>query len=190
MLSCCQIYFCEQETTGIVYHHRSESLIRSRLFLLEPVCFLISHWDAYMPWHDRALSSSTSFSIRVLHQPQAQVAMHWGTPATLSHISSEAKIYWGQNLLLWFIPFLILIISNDVCSFCYSPSVTSSYVHQKRATRQKGMKCKVRVSIAKLPLNVMGTSRPTEHVGQHSGSMTSYTVQGLILDCADSFKRI
>lgn len=91
VLSCCQIYFCKQETTGIVYHHRSESLIRSRLFLLEPVCFLISCWDAYMPWHDRALSSSASFFIRVLRQPQAQVAMHWGTPAKLSHISSVGK---------------------------------------------------------------------------------------------------
>lgn len=36
----------------------------------------------------------------------------------------------------------------------------------------------------------MGTSSPTEHVGQHSGSMTSYTVQGLILDHADGFKRL
>lgn len=26
---------------------------------------------------------------------------------------------------------------------------------------------------------------PREHVGQRSGSMTSYTVQGLTLDCAD-----
>lgn len=135
MLSCCQIYFCEQETTGIVYHHRSESLIRSRLFLLEPVCFLISHWDAYMPWHDRALSSSTSFSIRVLHQPQAQVAMHWGTPATLSYISSEAKIYWGQNLLLWFIPFLILIISKW-CLYFLLFSLSHEFIRTSKKSNQ------------------------------------------------------
>ena len=36
-LTRCQWCFCEQETTGIVYHCGSESLIRSRLFLLEPV---------------------------------------------------------------------------------------------------------------------------------------------------------
>lgn len=51
-LSSCQQCFCEQETTGIVYHRRTEWLIRSRPFLLEPVCFFIPHWDVHMPWHD------------------------------------------------------------------------------------------------------------------------------------------
>lgn len=116
-----------------------QSLIRSRLFLLEPVCFLISHWDAYMPWHDRALSSSTSFSIRVLRQRQAQVAMHWGTPATLSHISvgkqrfTEGKIF--HCALLWFIPFWVLIISKW-CLFFLLFSLSHEFIHTSKKSNQ------------------------------------------------------
>lgn len=140
-LSCCQIYFCEQETTGIVYHHRSQSLIRSRLFLLEPVCFLISHWDAYMPRHDRPLSSSAlSCSIRVLRQPRSQVAE---APRHSCHIQShllcgEAKIYSKQIFccaLVWFIPFLILIISKW-CLFFLLFCLSLEFIHTSNKSNQ------------------------------------------------------
>lgn len=140
MLSCCQIYFSEQETTGIVYHHRSESLIRSRLFLLEPVCFLISHWDAYMPWHDRAPPPPSPSECFV--NPRPKVAVHWGTPATLSHTSSVGKQRFTEDkifccALLWFIPSLILIISKW-CLFFLLLSLSHKFIHISKESQPEG----------------------------------------------------
>lgn len=104
----------------------------------------VSSWTCVFPHLPRrcihAMAWPCPFLLHLLlHQSasstQAQVAMHWGTPATLSHISSEAKIYWGQNLLLWFIPFLILIISKW-CLFFLLFSLSQEFICTSKKSNQ------------------------------------------------------
>lgn len=141
-LSSCQQCFYEQETTGIVYHRRSEWLIRSRPFLLEPVCFFIPHWDVHMPWHDpylppppppesliRPRSSSTSEETLYDALPS-----RWDTTLLWGSTTQGTMLSWRQMfpfVLLHFTPFFTLIISRQCLFFFFSSLLPFVHNYQR-----------------------------------------------------------
>lgn len=123
----------------------------------------VSSWTCVFPHFTlRCIHAAAWLSSLLLH-----LLLHlsaWSTPGLGCHalrhschtqslsqfLCGKAKIYWGQIFrcaLLWFIAFPILIISKR-CSFFLLLFLNYKFIHtSKIATRQKGMKCKVRVSI-------------------------------------------